>query len=133
MQSITSTAGLKNAIQLLEAEQVTRGQQLKEQFYVTYESYKPVNLLRSTLHDIYTSPNLIENILGTVIGLATGYFSSYIFAGASGLRFKKLIGPALQIGVTKFIGQNFNTIRSFGEVMLLKIFRKKKLNATSRD
>ena len=46
MQNITSTAGLKNAIQLLEAEQAVKGQLLKEQFYITYESLKPVNLLK---------------------------------------------------------------------------------------
>ena len=32
MQKITSTAGLKEAIQLLEAEQVVSGKLLKEQF-----------------------------------------------------------------------------------------------------
>jgi hypothetical protein len=49
MQNITSVNGLKNAIQLLEVEQDLQGQQLKEQFYITYESLRPVNLLRNTL------------------------------------------------------------------------------------
>jgi len=38
MENITSAAGLKNAIQLLEAEQADKGQLLKAQFYLTYES-----------------------------------------------------------------------------------------------
>ena len=63
MQNITSATGLKNAIQLLEAEQADKGQLLKEQLYITVESLKPVNLLRSTLDDVASSPFLIDNII----------------------------------------------------------------------
>jgi len=82
MENIISTAGLKNAIQLLEAEQAMNWQRLKEQFYPTCESLKPVNLLKSTLKDMISSPYLIENILSTVLSLATGYLSKKIVASA---------------------------------------------------
>ena len=36
MQKLTSASELRNAIQLLEAEQAENGQLLKEQFYLTY-------------------------------------------------------------------------------------------------
>jgi hypothetical protein len=52
MQNITSIAELKNAIQLLEVKQADKGQLLKEQFFLTFESLKPANLLRSTVNDI---------------------------------------------------------------------------------
>ena len=127
MQNITSTAELKNAIQLLEAEQAVKGQLLKEQFYLTYESLKPVNLLKSTLKDIASSPYLIDNILGTAMGLATGYLSKKIVVGASGNIFRKLFGSVLQFGVTNVVAQHPDAIKSFGQFIFQHIFRKKEI------
>ena len=74
MQNITSLAGLKKAIQFLEVEQIVKSQQLKEQFYLTYESFKPINLLKSALRNITSSSNLTNKILSAAGGLAVGYF-----------------------------------------------------------
>jgi hypothetical protein len=133
MQNINSTAGLKNAIQLLEVKQAANRKQLKEQIYSTYESFKPVNLLKSTLHDISSSPNLIDNVLSIVLGLASGLISNIVFKGMAGTRFRKLLSPVLQSGVTNFIAQHTDSIRSIGEIVLLRIFRKKALKPRSRD
>ena len=129
MQNITSTAGLKNAIQLLEVEHASKGQLLKEQFYLTYESFKPVNLLKSTLNDIASSPYLIDNIIGTAMGLATGFLSKKIFIGASGNKFRKLIGYILQFGVTNFVAQQHDAIKSFGRSIIQHLLRKKEINS----
>ena len=75
MENITSISELKNAIQLLEVEQNLKLQLLKEQFHITYQSLRPVNLLLNTFKEVATSPNLIDNLLGTVVGLASGYLS----------------------------------------------------------
>ena len=129
MQNITSAAGLKDAIQLLEVEQATKGQLLKEHFYLTYESLKPVNLLKGTLNDISSSPYLIDNILGTAMGLATGYLSKKILIGASSNKFRKLIGSILQFGVINFVAQHSDTIKSFSRVIFQHFLRKKELNS----
>jgi len=126
MQKITSTAGLKRAIQLLEAEKAANGKLLKEQFISTYESFKPASLLRSTLKDISSSPNLIENAIGTVLGLGVGYLSRSILPGVTAMRFGKLLSPVLQVGVTNLVAKQSGNIRSAGELMLLRIFRKKR-------
>ena len=127
MQKITSTAGLKRAIQLLEAEKAANGKLLKEQFITTYESFKPASLLRSTLKDISSSPNLIENVIGTALGLGAGYLSRSILPGVTAMRFGKLISPVLQVGVTNFVAKQSGNIRSAGELMLLRIFRNKRV------
>ena len=125
MQKITSTAGLKRAIQSLEAEKAANGKLLKEQFITTYESFKPASLLRSTLKDISSSPNLIENVIGTALGLGAGYLSRSILPGVTAMRFGKLISPVIQVGVTNFVAKQSGNIRSAGALMLLRIFRKK--------
>jgi hypothetical protein len=128
MQNITSVAELKNAIQLLEVEQNLKGKILKEQFYLVYENFKPINLLTGTLKDIVKSPYIIDNILGTVMGLATGYLSKKIFIGASGNKIKKIIGSILQFGITNVITQNSDSIKTFGRSLFQHFLRKKEMN-----
>ena len=132
MQEITSASGLKDAIQLLESEQAEKGQRLKEQFLLTYESFKPVNLLKSTLNDVNSSPYLIDNILGTAMSLATGFVSKKIFIGASGNKFRKLFGHILQFGVTNFVARHHDTITSLGHTAVNFFLRKKQRTLKDR-
>jgi hypothetical protein len=132
MQNITSTAGLKDAIQLLEVEQGIKEQLLKDQLYLTYESLKPVNLIRNTLKEISSSPYLIDNISGTAMGLASGFLSKKIFVGASGNMIRKLIGSILQFGVTNIVAKNSDIIKSVGQAIFQHFLHKKELNSRNR-
>jgi hypothetical protein len=126
MQNITSAAELKDAIQLLEAEQSIKGQLLREQLFLTYEGLKPVNLLKNALKEISSTPYLIDNISGTAMGLLGGFLSKKIFVGSSGNLIRKLIGSVLQIGVTNLVAQNSETIKSVGQALIQHFFQKKK-------
>ena len=132
MQTITSVAGLKNSILLLEAEQSIKGQLLKDQVFLTYESLKPVNLIKHTLKEISSSPYLIDNISGSAMGLLSGFLSRKIFVGTSGNLIKKLIGSVLQFGVTNIVAQNSDVIKSVGQTVLHHFFRKKIMNSNKR-
>ena len=132
MQTITSVAGLKNSILLLEAEQSIKGQLLKDQLFLTYESLKPVNLIKQTLKEISSSPYLIDNISGSAMGLLSGFLSRKIFVGTSGNLIKKLIGSVLQFGVTNIVAQNSDVIKSVGQTVLHHFFRKKIMNSNKR-
>lgn len=125
MQSITSSEELRNAIQLLEVEQGIKGRQLKDQLYITYESLKPINLLRNTLKEISSSQYMIDNISGTAMGLAGGFLSKKIFVGKSGSAFRKLIGSILQFGITNLVSQNSEVIKSFSQSLFQYLFHKK--------
>ncbi|MDP2337886.1 MAG: hypothetical protein Q8N05_15870 [Bacteroidota bacterium] len=129
MENISSVNGLQNAIQILEFEQTYKEQLLKKQFLLTFESLKPVNILRSTIHEAATSPYLIDNILGATVGLASGYISRKITVGGSGNRFRKLLGSVIQFGVTNLVAQHPDTIRSIGQFILQHIPRKKEMNS----
>jgi hypothetical protein len=129
MQNITSTTALRSAIQLLEVEQGIKGNLLKGQFYLTVESLKPVTLIKNALHDISTSPKLIDNILSTTMGIASGFLTNRVFVGASGSLIRKLLGSVLQFGVTNVVAQHPETIKSLGEVIMQFIFRKRVVNS----
>lgn len=127
MENITSAAELKNIIQRLEIEQAIDGQLLKEQFYFAFESLKPVNILRNTLYEITSSPHLMDSILGTAVGLASGYVSrKIVMIGASGNIIRKLLASVMQLGVTNVVSQNPDTIKSIGQFIFQHILRKKR-------
>jgi hypothetical protein len=128
MENMTAKAGLKNAIEFLEAEQAVRERLLREQFILTYESLKPVNLIRNTLDDLASSPNLIDNIVGTASGLATGYLSKKLFIGTSGNKFRKLLGAILQFSIISVVTRHPDAIKSIGHLLTQHILRKKGLN-----
>jgi len=132
MQEITSADGLKNAIQLLESEQADKEKQVKEQFLLTVESFKPVNLLKSTLDEVKSSPYLIDNILSTAMSLTTGFITRKIVIGASGNKFRKLIGNILQFGIINLVAQHQGTISSLGHTAIKFLLRKKQRTLKDR-
>jgi len=105
MQNINSVAELKIAIKLSEVDRELKKQILKEQFYFIRESLRPINLIKNGLNKMVTSPNLINNILGTVLGLATGYMSKKIVVGTSTNILRRVLGNILQFGVTKAVAK----------------------------
>jgi len=132
MQNFTTTTGLKNEIQLLETRKAENVQQLKEQFQLTYRSFKPVNLLKNAVKNITSSPILVDNILGTSIGLVTGYISKKIVVGTSGNIFRKLFGSVLQYGVTNIVSKHPEAIKSFGRFIVKNIPHKKEINSNEQ-
>jgi hypothetical protein len=122
---ITSVAALKSAIRVLEVEQVAKETELKEQFYLTYESLKPVNILRNTIKELFSSSSRNEDFSGTAVGAAGGYLVKKLLVGSSGSLLRKLIGTALQIGMTNFASHKSETIKLIGQSLLQRIFRRK--------
>jgi len=129
METVSSIAELKVAIQILEFEQTVKSQQLKEQLLITHESLKPINLISSTLSEVASSPYLIDNILGATMGLATGYISRKIIVGGSHNIIRKLFGSILQFGVTNVVAQHSDPIKSFGQFIYQRFLRKKEADS----
>lgn len=133
MQPITNSAELKEAILFLEAEQSEKGQALKQQFRLTYESLKPINIIRGALHELTESPGGVNNILGTGMGLLTGFLSKKIFVGTSGNLLRKLIGSFLQFGVSNLVANHPGTIKNLGQFVIQQILRFKKRNSEEEE
>jgi hypothetical protein len=133
MQNVTSAAELKSAIQELETERKVKEQLLREQFILTYESLKPVNILRNTLKNLFASENLVENISGNVVGTVSGVILERIFIGKSANKLKKLIGAILQFGITKIISQNSDQIKTFGQAVIRNFLSKKEKSRKKRS
>lgn len=112
MPEITSDIGLREAIAQLESKRSTEETELREQLRITYESVKPINLIKSTYEEIVASQGLKDNLINTSIGLTAGYISKAIFEGASHSPLKKLIGTALLFGITNAVRNNPEAVKS---------------------
>jgi len=110
---------------MLEEEQAIKGQQLKDQLFLTYESFKPAKLIQSTLKDLVTSPYMLDNIIDATLSIATGYVSKRIVVGASSNIIRRILGSLIQAGATKFISSHSGAIKAFGVQAFTQIFGKK--------
>ena len=134
MQPITSVERLKNTIQLLEVEQAISWQLVNDQFKITYESLRPVNIIKNTVKDIVKSPDILTNILGAVVGMGTGYLSKKIVVGASSNIVRNILGSLLQVGVSNSVANHPDAIKSVGQYIFNHFLRKKeKKEQTEND
>jgi hypothetical protein len=125
MGNINSAAELKLAILEKQFEHSIQGALLKEHILLTIESLKPISLIKNTLAEITSSPYLVENMFGAITGLVTGYVSKKIAIGTSHNLFRKILGSALQFGVTNLVAQHPEALKNIGQLIIEKIFHKK--------
>jgi DUF438 domain-containing protein len=79
MKANDEMGDLLNKINLLKEKQKLDLQSLKEQFYETYESVKPINILKKNLHEVVSSSEVKADLLKVIVSLVTNYFSNKIF------------------------------------------------------
>jgi hypothetical protein len=126
MQNITTVAELKNAIQILEVEHSVQEQQLKKQLSLTYESLRPINLIRNILKEFFPSHSLTENFSDNAIGMISGLLIKKIFVGKSGNSLRKFLGSIAQFGISNMVAQNAGFIKSVSHAFFQYLFPKKK-------
>jgi hypothetical protein len=125
MQKITSTTSLKEAIRQAEEEQAANKQLFKEQLHITAERLKPVNLIKSTLNEAFTSPDFMNIILGAVVGQTAGYVSRKAVVGKTKNPIRKLFGSLLQTGIAALLTTYGDTIKETAVIIFRSLFRKK--------
>lgn len=124
MKKIISVSELKESILLLELKQAGDWILLKEQFHATYKSLKPINILKSTINEAISAPNLKSNVINAGIGITTGFVAKKIFMGGSHNPLRKLLGIALEMLVANKVAKNADGIKTIGSIILKKILTK---------
>lgn len=125
MEKIKTIEELNEAIQLLEIKHKLAEKLLKEQLKSTVENLKPVNLIKTTLRNLTTSPSLKDNLLDTTISLLAGFLSKKIIVGNTHNPIKQILGTVLQMGVTNAVSRNTSDIKS-SVLNIIKNFITKK-------
>ena len=104
---------LKESICLVKIRQIEEGKILKEQFKITYESLKPVNLIKSSMKDLVSSVEIKSSIFETLISIVSGYLTQKFIVTSKSNVFIKTLGMLMQFGVTNLVAKNSEDVRIF--------------------
>jgi hypothetical protein len=126
MGKISSIKELRESIRQLEIKQVEDERLLKEQFMVTYESLKPINLVKNSIKNLIESPDLKGGLFSTTLGLAAGYLTKKAAVGSTHNPLKQILGTLLQLGVTNAVAKNSDGIKSLMVTLISSYLRKRK-------
>src|SRR6478735_6925321 len=124
MKRSNELKALEEAISRLKMQRSHELILLRNQFYLTYESLKPINLIKHTFKEASSSTEIKEGVVSNVIGLTTGYFTKAILIGSSANPIKRILGTLLQFTVATLVAQNSDSIKSIGKIVLDKLFKK---------
>ncbi|MBK7888471.1 MAG: hypothetical protein IPJ86_14695 [Bacteroidetes bacterium] len=116
---------LDQLISLVEERQTAELLALRQQFHLTYDSLKPLSIIKSTIAEVVSSPDIKENLLDNVIGFASGMVSKKLFIGGSHNPIKKVLGILLQLAVSNMVAKNPVTIKNGTKSFFKQLFTKK--------
>ncbi|MDI1233720.1 MAG: hypothetical protein PSX81_05525 [bacterium] len=102
----TSKKDLQILIQELERKQGIELELLKKEAIETYKNLNPFNLIKENVKELLTAPDLKDNIIGNVAGLATGYLSKAIVVGSSHNPITKIAGSLIQMLISNSIAKH---------------------------
>ena len=128
MKNKSEIEALREAISLLEIRQKQELLALKTQFTLTQDSFKSMNLIKSTLQEISTSPDLRKIILNNTIAVSAGYLSKRILVGSSHNIFKKIAGTFIEFAVASITVNQAGKMVKIGKKLFkhFAILRKEK-------
>lgn len=121
MQKITNVVELKIAIQQLEDKQAKEWPLLKQQFFISYENSKPLNIIKSAFKEFISAPDLKTTVVNGVLGLATGFVTKKLIVGDTNNLVTKLLGFLVEMIVAKKVTGSADEIKAFGSSLLSKI------------
>ena len=102
---------LREEIKALEIRQAEEGKLVKEQLLITYENLKPINILKNIVNDFYSAENYKRDFIEIVAGMTSGFITKKIIVGESKNPLLKLVGLAIQFGITTLVSKKYNVIR----------------------
>lgn len=119
--NITTAAELEKAVEQLHERANQEKDLLRNHFSEIIDSFKPVNLLRSTVKNISGGSAIATAAMGTTVAIGAGVFLKKIIAGKSPNMFKRLLGTLVELAVARSITKNQDAIAVKGIRLLKKI------------
>lgn len=133
MAKQTAVDSLRESIRLLEIRQAEERKALEDQLRLSYESLKPINLIKSSMKEFTNSVELRNGLFETIISILSGYVTQKLVLNSKSSTFMKIIGAVLQFGVTSVVAKNSDTIRNFINDMIDKYLHPKAEEVTEPE
>ena len=103
MKTINQKKQLATKIALLRSKQATDFSILKDQYHITIDSFKPINLIKNSLEEAITSPGLKMSLITGAIGFGTNYLKNTILNHDTKSPVKRILSNVLKFAVKNFI------------------------------
>ncbi|PKP41450.1 MAG: hypothetical protein CVT95_12850 [Bacteroidetes bacterium HGW-Bacteroidetes-12] len=132
MGKIQSISDLEDAILLLKNKRLEEEKMLKEIFNQTYESIKPINIIKNIFREIVEPQNLKDSLVSTSVGLGLGYLSKILFQRIVKVPFKKFFGSALMLSVENLVAKYPEVVTTIAN-FFLNTFSKKSDKDDSKE
>lgn len=126
---------LRESIRLLEIRQAEEEKILKEQLRLSYDSLKPVNLIKSTIRDVSSSLEIRSGLWEIIISILSGYFTKKMIVRSERNILMKIVGTVLQFGMAGFVSKNIESIRDHINQLFdkIRIFAQDKVPNTQEE
>ena len=132
MQKINSVVEMKEVIMLLEIQHAQEEILLKEEFLKTFESLKPLNIIKDAFKQLTVPSGVKNGIADTAIGMTTGYIAKKVLLIKSHNPIMKLLGIILEVGVANFVTKHPDGIKFVGGRIFKNIFGKRETDAAKQ-
>jgi hypothetical protein len=126
MKKTNETDSLNELILLEEKKHDTQLAELKFQFDAAYESIKPINLIKSLIHEVTASREIKNDLTTDFIALGTGFISKKLLVNDSHSTIKNVFGTILQFAITNMVSKYTDTIKNIGSNILNNFLHKNK-------
>lgn len=117
---------LRQAILVLQEKRNIERNMLLEQLHETYESNKPINLIKSTFKQVSASSEIKGNLIGNFMGIATGILSRKLWVGSSHNPIKKILGTLIQFTAGNVVSKNAEGIKNTVAYLVHQYWPKRK-------
>ena len=102
MKTIRQREVIVEKIYALRVKQEEDLDDLKQQFHATYESFKPLNLIKNTFREATTSPDVKNSFVDGALNIATGAISGNLLWGLTERPIKKILSTAFNFIKNRF-------------------------------
>ncbi len=126
IKKINTLDELKLEIAALEIQRANEREMLKEQVKLLQEHLKPMNLIKDVFSGFTHSDKPKVDILGTIIGMATGYITKKVVTGSSLNPLKRIAGTFLQTKISNSVATHGPLLKSLGMSLFKKIVNLRK-------
>ncbi len=121
---INNSQDLELAIIEMEKRKVVQQSILVSQFHETYESLKPVNLLKAAFHKATEAGDTRSTILKTVGGIGVGLLTKKLLIGKTTSLIGSLVSNALKLTASNTVYNNTDKLKAYGIAIYNNLFKK---------
>lgn len=106
MKTINQKNQLSEKIALLKNKQSRDFNILKDQYHITIDSFKPINLIKNSIEEAITSTTNKSSLIKETVGFGVNYLTNNLFHHQSSFNKKSILTSVLKFVVKRFIGNN---------------------------